>query len=89
MSPQLLLVLMVALLTASIAGLISRRPFYYLPLYWLIGVCAMLIGQVFGKAAGITHFMVGEVEMGAGLAVNAAMLIAMHYLGLWYTTRGR
>ena len=89
MSPQLLLVLMVALLTASVTGLFTRRPFYYFPLYWLIGVSAMLIGQVMGRAAGITRFTVGEVELGVGLALNLAMVVSMHYLGLWYNARGR
>lgn len=89
MSPQLLLVLMVALLTASFAGLCSRRPFYYLPIYWLIGVSALLIGQVFGKAAGITRGTVGDVELGVGLAVNLVMLLSMHWLGLWYNARSR
>ncbi|MGH2343611.1 MAG: hypothetical protein ACRDG4_00175 [Chloroflexota bacterium] len=89
MSPQLLLVLMVALLTASVTGLFTRKPIYYLAVYWLVGVCAMLIGQVLGRAAGITRFTVGEVELGVGLVVNVAMLIGMHWLGLWYTVRGR
>lgn len=89
MSPQLLLVLMVALLTASVAGLCTRRPFYYFPLYWLIGVSALLIGQVLGKAAGITRGTVGEVELGVGLALNLLMLVGMHWLGLWYNARSR
>jgi hypothetical protein len=88
-SPQLLLVLMVALLTASITGVFTRKPIYYLPLYWVVGVCALLIGQVLGRAAGITRFTVGEVELGVGLVLNVAMLIGMQILGLWYNIRGR
>ncbi len=89
MSPQLLLVLLVALLTASLTGLITRQSFIYLPVYWLIGVCAMLIGQVFGRAAGFTFLTVGQVQLGAGLLVNLVMLLSAHYLGLWYNGRGR
>ena len=51
MSPQLLLVLMVGLVVATLTGLFSRRPIYYLPLYWLLSVCALLIGQEVGRMA--------------------------------------
>jgi hypothetical protein len=87
MSPQLLLVLMVALVTASAAGLVTRKPFYYLPIYWVVGVVALLIGQVFGKAANIRFLNVGEVELGTGLIANLALLIGLHYVTLWYNQK--
>jgi hypothetical protein len=87
MSPQLLLVLMVALVTASAAGLVTRKPFYYLPVYWFVGVIGLLIGQVFGKAANIRILNIGEVELGTGLIVNLAMLIGLQYLILWYNQK--
>ena len=84
MSPELLLVLMVALLTATAFGLFSRRPFYYLPLYWLVGVCALLIGQVIGRGLGLKLGVVGQVQLGAGLVVNLVMLIGVHLFSVWY-----
>jgi hypothetical protein len=78
---------MVAFITASCAGLATRRPFYYLPVYWVVGVVSMLIGQVFGRAAGIDFLNVGLVELGAGLAVNLAVLVALQYATLWYNQK--
>ena len=84
MSPELLLVILIALLTASVAGLITRRPFYYLPLYWVLGACALLLGQVLGRAAGLTALTIGDVEVGVGLLINAAMIAGLHVFALWY-----
>ena len=84
MSPQLLLVLMVALVTASVTGLLTRRSFIYLPVYWVLGVSALLIGQVVGRAAGWHLLEVGQVELGAGLILTAIMMVGLHMLGLWY-----
>lgn len=89
MSPELLLVILIALLTASVAGLVTRRPFYYLPLYWVLGVCALLLGQVVGRAAGVTALTIGDVEVGAGLLVNCAMIAGLHVFGLWYNQARR
>lgn len=85
MSPQLLLVLMVALVCATVTGLLIRRSITYLPLYWLIAVCAMLIGQELGRAAGWTFLTVGDVEVGAGLAVDALAIVGLRVFSLWYT----
>jgi hypothetical protein len=87
MSPQLLLVLMVALVTASAAGLATRKPFYFLPIYWLVGVIGLLIGQVFGKAANLRFLNVGEVELGTGLLINLAMLVSLQFASLWYNQK--
>jgi hypothetical protein len=84
MSPELLLVILIALLTASIAGLITRRPFYYLPIYWVLGVSALLLGQVVGRAAGVTALTIGDVEAGVGLLINGAMIAGLHLFALWY-----
>jgi hypothetical protein len=84
MSPQLLLVLIVAFVAASFAGLVTRKPLYYLPVYWVLGVVALLIGQVFGRAAGVTFLNVGSVELGMGLACNLAMFVGLRLAGLWY-----
>ncbi|HWE61995.1 MAG TPA: hypothetical protein VHB98_09800 [Chloroflexota bacterium] len=84
MSPQLLLVLMVALLAATLTGLFTRRPIYYLPLYWLVSVCALLIGQEIGRAAGWTFLTVGDVEIGAGIAINILAVAGLSLFGLWY-----
>lgn len=84
MSPDLLLVLIVALVTASITGLITRRPFFYLPLYWVLGVSAMLIGQVLGRAAGVHFLEVGQVQLGVGLIITICMMAGLHLLSLWY-----
>jgi hypothetical protein len=88
MSPQLLLVLIVATLTATVAGLVSRRPIYFFPVYWLLGVVGILVGQVLGRAGGINFFNVGLLELGTGLIVNLMILIGFHYSLLWYTRRG-
>jgi hypothetical protein len=85
-SPQLLLVLMVALVTASITGLLTRKPFYYLPLYWVLSVTGLLVGQVIGKALHMAILVVGQVELGAGLLVTAIMIIALHFAALWYNS---
>lgn len=84
MSPQLLLVLMVALVSATMTGLVTRKPFYYLGLYWLLSLCAMLVGQELGTARGWTRFTVGDVQIGAGLAVNLVMLVGWRLAYLWY-----
>ena len=84
MSPQLLLVLIVAFVTASVAGLVARKPLLYLPVYWVLGVVALLIGQVFGHAAGINFMNVGSVELGVGLAFNLAMFASLRFAGVWY-----
>ncbi|MDB5058875.1 MAG: hypothetical protein JWO59_2347 [Chloroflexi bacterium] len=75
---------MVALVTASFTGLVTRKPFYYLPIYWVIGVVALLIGQVFGRAGAITFLNVGQVELGTGLVVNLGLIVALQYVTLWY-----
>lgn len=87
MSPQLLLVLMVALVCATFTGLLTRRSFAYLPLYWLIAVCAMLIGQELGTAAGWTFLTIGDVEIGAGLVADALAILGLRLCSLWYTRR--
>lgn len=87
MAPQLLLVLMVALVCATVTGLLTRRSIAYLPLYWLIAVCAMLVGQELGRAAGWTFLTVGDVEVGAGLAVDALAIVGLRVFSLWYTHR--
>ena len=84
MSPQLLLVLIVAFVTASVAGLVARKPLLYLPVYWVLGVVALLIGQVFGRAAGINFMNVGSVELGVGLAFNLAMFAGLRFATMWY-----
>lgn len=89
MSPQLLLVLMVALVAATLTGLVTRKPFYYLPLYWVLSVCCMLVGQELGTIAGWTTLTVGDVELGAGLLMNLLLLLAWRVAYLWYTHDGR
>lgn len=89
MSPPLLLVLMVALLAATVTGLLTRRPFFYLPLYWVLSVSALLIGQEIGQVAGWKFLRIGEVELGAGLLVNAAMLVGLRVFSLWYNQQHR
>ncbi len=84
MSPQLLLVFVVAFVTASVAGLVTGKPLYYFPVYWVLGVVAMLIGQVFGRAAGIAYFNVGSVELGTGLAFTIVMFVGLRFAAVWY-----
>ena len=84
MSPQLLLVLIIAFVVASIAGLATRKPLYYLPVYWVLTVVAMLVGQVLGRAAGIERFCIGSVEVGVGLACSLAMFAGLKIASLWY-----
>ena len=84
MSPQLLLVLIVAFVTASIAGLAGRKPLLYLPLYWALSVVALLIGQVVGRAAGIVAFCVGSVELGVGLVCTLTMFVCLRVAAVWY-----
>lgn len=84
MSPPLLLVLVLALLAATITGLCTRRAFYYLPFYWVLSVCSLLVGQELGRAAGWTFLAVGDVEVGAGLAINVAAVAGVSVFGLWY-----
>jgi hypothetical protein len=84
MSPQLLLVLLVALVCATVTGLVTRRPFYFLALYWALSLCSMLVGQELGTAAHWRRFTVGDVQIGAGLAVNVLMLIGWRAAHLWY-----
>jgi hypothetical protein len=80
-------VLVVAFITASFAGLVTRKPFYYLPIYWVIGIVSLLVGQVIGRARGITLLNVGLVELGTGLVVNVGMLIALQYATAWYNQK--
>jgi uncharacterized membrane protein len=89
MSPQLLLVLMVALVTATLTGLVTRKPFYYLPLYWILSVCCLLVGQELGTIAGWSSLTVGDVQLGVGLAVNLILLVVWRIAYLWYTHTGR
>lgn len=89
MSPQLVLVLIVALVTASLAGLATRRPIYYLAIYWVVGVVALLIGQVFGRFANVRWLNIGQVELGTGLIVNLVLFLGLHYFALWYTAKKR
>lgn len=84
MSPQLLLVLMVALVTASVTGLCTRKPFYYLPIYWVLSVCGLLIGQVLGRAASLNLLVVGQVHLGAGLLVTLMIMVGLSLLSVWY-----
>jgi hypothetical protein len=80
---------MVALLAATVTGLLTRRPFFYLPLYWVLSVSALLIGQEIGQVAGWQFLRIGEVELGAGLLVNAAMLVGLRVFSLWYNQQHR
>ena len=84
MSPQLLLVLMVALIAATLTGLFSRKPIYYLGIFWVVSVCALLIGQELGTISGWTRFTVGDVQIGAGLMVNVVFLLGWRAAYLWY-----
>ncbi len=84
MSPQLLLVLIIAFVVASLVGLSTRKPLYYLPVYWAMSVVALLIGQVLGRAAGVTLLCVGSVEVGAGLACNVALFTGLRVAAVWY-----
>jgi hypothetical protein len=88
-SPQLLLVLMVALVTATLTGLLTRKSFLYLPLYWVVSVCALLMGQVIGRAAGITFVTLGQVELGTGLVITIIMMTGLHVFILWYNHLNR
>jgi hypothetical protein len=83
-SPQLLLVLMVALVTASLTGLCTRKPFYYLPIYWVLSVSGLLIGQVIGRAANLSLLVVGQVQLGAGLICTLMIMVGLYLLSLWY-----
>lgn len=87
MSPQLLLVLMVAVITATCCGLVTRRSFICFPVYWALGVVALLVGQVIGRAAGIGLLNVGIVELGAGLTMNFIALLALEYATQWYNQK--
>jgi hypothetical protein len=78
------LVLIAAIVTASFAGLATRKPFYFLPIYWVIGVVSLLIGQVVGRAAGITFIDVGQVALGTGLIVNIGVIVALQFSTVWY-----
>lgn len=84
MSPQLLLVLMIALVAATLTGLVTRRPIYYLALYWMLSVCSLLIGQEVGRAINWSYLTVGDVQVGAGIVINLALLGALWLGGLWY-----
>jgi hypothetical protein len=53
----------------------------------VIGVVSLLIGQVFGRAGGITFLNVGQVELGTGLIVNLGMIVALQYATLWYNAK--
>jgi len=88
MSPQLLLVLMVALVTASITGLCTRKPFYYLPLYWVLSVCGLLVGEVIGLALSLKLLVVGQVQLGAGLIVTLMIMVGLQMASLWYNPGG-
>lgn len=84
MSPQLLLVALVALMAATLTGLVTRRHFLFLPLFWAISICALLIGQEVGRIAHVGLLAIGEVEIGVGLAVNAAAIVGLRIFTLWY-----
>jgi hypothetical protein len=89
MSPQVLLVLVVALTTASIAGLLTRASIALLPIYWVVGVAGLLMGEVIGKARGLTFFSVGQALLGPGVACDAVLFAGVYLLGLWYNGRKR
>jgi hypothetical protein len=76
--------LIIGFVIASLAGLGTRKPLYYLPVYWVLSVVALLIGQVLGRAAGVERFSVGSVEVGVGLACNLVMFAGLKIAALWY-----
>ena len=87
MSPQLLLVGVLALLLAAPTGLFTRKPIYFLPLYWVFAVCAFLIGQEIAHVAHTNTITLGEVEIGMGVGAYLLIMVANWLFSLWYTQR--
>jgi hypothetical protein len=80
---------MVALVTATLTGLLTRKSFLYLPVYWVVSVCALLMGQVIGRAAGLKFGIMGQVELGTGLVITIIMMVGLHLFILWYNQLNR
>jgi hypothetical protein len=89
MSPPVLLVLVVALAVASLAGLVTRASIAMLPAYWVVGLAGLLMGEVLGKARDMTFLAVGQVLLGPGLICDLILFACVHCLGLWYNARKR
>jgi hypothetical protein len=89
MAPPVLLVLVVALMAASIAGLVTRASIAMLPAYWVVGLAGLLMGEVLGKAQGLAFLTVGQLLLGPGLICDLILFACVHCLGLWYNARKR
>ncbi len=84
MSPSMGLALAVALVAALVYAVAAIRPWRALPLYWALAFGALAAGQVVARH-GPRWMPVGDLALGTGLAICAALYALLTVLRLWYT----
>ncbi len=88
MSPPMGLALAVALAAALVYAVIAVRQWRALPLYWALAFAALAAGQVVARH-GPRWMPVGDLALGTGLAICAAVYALLTLLRLWYTRARR
>ncbi|GAC1395096.1 MAG: hypothetical protein NVSMB65_14030 [Chloroflexota bacterium] len=86
-SPAFLLALVLAAASATLYALIARTSWLLLPVCWGLGILAFVAGQAVGAVLGWSLLLVGQLNAGLGIVLNALALLGFHRGLMWYNGR--